>query len=491
MVEPMSKYWRVKLVIDRLPENWQDIIKDWPIILSPKHTRDATPDFLRTCPPRTTTYLHKGDRQPAFYYAFYISNKDLTKVEVKQIFAPFHAKYYKLIPYSKHDMDLRKALRHSRESNWGGDYAISKFQTFGKIVWDNGNTTPKFHGGYYYYVRPYYYSKNQLIDNRYWTQKCLAFLPAADSHRNNPYGAGTYDTYSEDTILKVEDNPEVAKIIARKKKRLTDPEKIKKHNESQRKRRETIKKKELAKLEKDEKKLAYDYAKVKPKFDEELAVIKDRDKDDLELALLMHYLVIVNHLAKTMQELEYGDGIYLPNITTDKTSDYVIKKLKDMYQSSNYLYSLKDKVFKKIYKQKLFSDKIKLYAVIPDDPDNVYVHFCDEHNDERHMWGEDPLEFYYDSQEEIDSCPACTVTRQHYYYAFYYFEVKTYVSTSWHIPYPIGKNYLPDINKLPKQKQKFNEGGNFLFGSDADYDELLYALNQNVARPVEEFAGKD
>lgn len=471
-------------------KDWKEKLGKLPVIVSPRHMHDVTEEFLQTTHP-IYYRLHKADKLPAFWYLFYIGKKQISEHDVRVLFKAVPIAGIKYIDDSDpNDMALKEELRQSLLSNRKNyDYSISKFETLGGLVWDNGDWTAKGHRGYKWYVVPFYYSRSQLIHYRYWTQKCLDYLPDhADSERKSMYGSGTYETYSEDTVLRVEQDPRVAKIIARKKKRNTDPEEIVKAKETVKKRKATIKRKEEEKCAKQEEIDAEKTKVLLAKFDEDIAQIKETDKYS-DLTILMKYLSIVNHLAKTFETDDRIICSYNGKKFCQKEQDEY-EKLSKIYKGEGYLYELKDDVFKKLYHDKKYKDVVRLSAFIPDDPDKVWVTFCDFHNEDRRMFYEPPLEYYYENQKEIDHCNNCSVQSDHYYYAFYYFTVNTSEKTTWHVPYPIGKSYLPDIDKLKQEKQEFNEEGSFLFGSEASESEILIATHRNVIKPILKYLHK-
>lgn len=221
MVELKSKYWRIKLLKEKADPNWQEKIKDLPFIISPLHMRDATTDFVNRNWDHSKRLVKKY-RQPDFWYLFYIGNQQKTRDEMLTLAHQLGSYYVRCISdESPTDWDLKKALRKSFKPNWGQhNYKISDFQVFGGLLWHKSDYFIHDPLNYYYYVKPCYYSKNHLIAYRNWTLKCFNFLPKEPDHiMNNPYGQGNYPVYSEDTVLTVEQNPIVQKIIAKKQKR--------------------------------------------------------------------------------------------------------------------------------------------------------------------------------------------------------------------------------------------------------------------------------
>lgn len=481
-----SKYWQFKLTETNAKKNWQDIIKNKPVIVSPKHTRDAQPKFLKENPKATS--LHKKDKEKPFWVVFYINKEPTAKQEVQAFAKSIGGTYVKAIPDTdKYDWDLKQALRNSQKTNFGETkYALNKFQCFGNLVWKNFENAQ----GYYYYLKPYCYSKAQLVKYRYWTNKCLKYLPkVADDERKNSYGSGYYDVYSEDTVIRIERIPKVAKIIERKQKRLNDPEQVKKAQATAKKRWKTLKEKKKKKIEEEKQKLITKATPVQAKLNQKIEHIKQVDGKNAELGIALTYLEIVNHLAKTFQEMEHGYPI---------EDDMVHALLLQKYKTSSDLYYLKDRLFKIIAQRKLFgwgtSNKlIKLEAVIPPDSDLVSFDLCNYHrNDFREMsWKYDNIkEYYFDNKAYIDSCPDCDAQVVVFdYYSFYYLTVALPSgTTTWHIPYPIGSKYLPALRSLPIVKQTPNDPSSpFTFGREADENELLIGATVNLKKKINYF----
>lgn len=221
MTELKSKYWRIKLVKENAKPDWQEKIKDFPFIVSPLHTRDATADFVKHNWDHSKRLI-KRYCQPDFWYLFYIGQYPKTHDDMLTLAHQLGSYYVRYISdESPIDWDLKKELRKSFKPNWGHhNYKISDFQVFGSLLWHKSEYFIHDKYNYYYYVKPCYYSKNHLITYRNWTLKCFNFLPKEPDHvMNNPYGQGNYPVYSEDTVLEIEQIPLVQQIIAKKQKR--------------------------------------------------------------------------------------------------------------------------------------------------------------------------------------------------------------------------------------------------------------------------------
>ena len=479
-----SRYWRFKVIEKDAVDGWEHMVLNYPTIISPKHTRDAKPEFFKQNDHKT---LRKADKLDPFYYVFYLDQNKIDNTVVKALADSIGGTEITLIPdQSPYDWDLKQALRKSAESNYNSNYAINKFQTGNGVDWDNSHT------GYYYYLRPHYYSKNQLIEYRYWTKKCLDYLPSQpDDQKKSAYSRNYYDVYSEDTILPIEYEEPVASIIAKKKKRLTDKDEIEKAKKAQEKRRETLKRHEQEKLAKAKQWLNKRGKNLVTNFKEELAEQKIKDGNQYELGKIMKYMAILNHIAKTLQDIEVNGNLYT-SLAPD--SNDIIKLLQKRYKSSEYVYNVKDKLINRIITENFVYGQstnpyIDLKAVIPPNADKIYVRYCYDHNEMRQWDYEAPQDFYYENQAMIDSCPECQVSRETNYYAFYYLSVNLPSGlTDFHVPYPIGQSFMPVLTDLPRVNQTPNIDGGYLFGREADDDELLLAINIDLLTPVLNYA---
>ena len=124
----------------------------------------------------------------------------------------------------------------------------------------------------------------------------------------------------------------------------------------------------------------------------------------------------------------------------------------------NELYGLKNNAMKILYKSGM--GKLNFYQ--PLDPNKIHVRMCDEH---------------WNGIESIDedvakSCKKCRYNVERDYYSLYYlefFDDHTKNSYSFHVPYPIGRSFLPNKNFLEKVEHEEKEGM-FRFGRPI-YDE--------------------
>lgn len=192
-----------------------------------------------------------------------------------------------------------------------------------------------------------------------------------------------------------------------------------------------------------------------------------------KLATSLLALTLLNHIAKTFSDCN-----------TDM-SDPLIKRLASKYNVQS-IYNLKNNFLHYIWKHKDKYPELEATVYVPDDPNKYYVTFCEYHNEDRRMSMLSPMEYYYGMKSQIDACPSCEVTKVKNYYAFYYFDFNLGENNtfSYHLPYPIGHKWLPKLSEFKHVDQDFDEGGPFLFGAEANNDEILYALSHDLVKDV-------
>lgn len=230
-------------------------------------------------------------------------------------------------------------------------------------------------------------------------------------------------------------------------------------------------------------------------FDQDVATIKKKYSKTSKMLIAFKYLTIANHLAKTLQELSYGSRNYYNyygHYNKPQKLDKLDKSLIQKY-SKDELYEIKRKALQRLYLDnfkynKSLTPNITLQAVVPKNTDRVDVYFCEDHNNKRRMFAESPIEFYHDRKHEIDSCPACQVNRESNYYSLYFFKIKVNnILYDWHLPYPLGKDWLPSLSELPQIKQVPNEEGPFRYGEEASDKEKLIANARDIITPIKEY----
>lgn len=194
-----------------------------------------------------------------------------------------------------------------------------------------------------------------------------------------------------------------------------------------------------------------------------------------KLAKSLLAMTLLNHIAKTLSDRN-----------TDMT-DPLNKRLANKYDE-NIIYSLKDDFLQHMWKNRDKYPEMSTTVYIPEEPDKYHVYFCEEHNEDRRMTMLSPMEYYWYNKKTVDACPDCQVDHIKNYYSFYYFsfDLGNGNNFSYHLPYPIGKSWLPKLSKFKHVHQEFDEDSPFLFGTEADKDEILYALSHDLIKDVKE-----
>lgn len=142
------------------------------------------------------------------------------------------------------------------------------------------------------------------------------------------------------------------------------------------------------------------------------------------------------------------------------------------------LYALKDSVLQLLYPNKYLT--VKFYK--PDNPHKVYL--CEEHYKEACMCDMHPYVFAALYKEQITACPLCGFEEN--WYSLYYFTVNLQdYSFKFHMPYPIGKYYLPNPDTLETVKHE-EQDGLFRFGRPVTEDEMISYPENVVKKQLEE-----
>lgn len=486
-----SKYWIFKIMEADFPKDYRQKLEKYTCILTSIRDKEVKPDHIDSVMAKASHYINKNDKADPYYYVILLMPKTIKKTEATQIAHSVKGKFATMIPdQDPIDMDLKKKLRSLTTSNVDKSYDPEQFTYFGTAKWCSNSDNKWSNLQHYFY--PYNYSKPQLLKYRYWTQKCFDYLPSPTDYYNNSTYKTEYPVYSQDDIERVELSEPVKTIIAKKKKRLTDPEAIKKHKEVVAKVKATKLVHQKAK-EKIEHQQLQDQAKsALAQFDHDIDIIKHKYSKSSQMLIAFKYLAIANHLAKSLQEINYQyDSYYSKQQKLSKLDNYLIQKY-----TTDELYKIKNQALERLYidnfkYNKSCSSNITLQAVIPENPDKISVYFCEEHNDERYMFGASPLEYYYECQNEIDHCPYCKVTKNSNYYSFYYFTIKVGdIKYDWHLPYPLGQSWLPNLHELPQIEQIPNDDSPFLYGETANKNEKLIANARDILTPILNYIDK-
>jgi hypothetical protein len=121
----------------------------------------------------------------------------------------------------------------------------------------------------------------------------------------------------------------------------------------------------------------------------------------------------------------------------------------------------------------------------PSDPDKHYLWLCEEHYEMKcEEYYDDIWEFYYHNVALVEHCSQCVVTQVKDYYSLYHLEITTTVFPdirfSFHMPYPIGRAWLPAPQQLPRVEH-IEQDGMFRFGRPLLADEKITYREQDVA----------
>lgn len=120
----------------------------------------------------------------------------------------------------------------------------------------------------------------------------------------------------------------------------------------------------------------------------------------------------------------------------------------------------------------------------PSNPDKYHLWLCEEHYEMKcEAYYDDIWEFYHHNVTLVDRCPQCVVTQVKDYYSLYHLEITTSVFPdirfSFHMPYPIGRAWLPAPQQLPRVEH-VEQDGMFRFGRPLLADEKITYREQDV-----------
>ncbi len=120
----------------------------------------------------------------------------------------------------------------------------------------------------------------------------------------------------------------------------------------------------------------------------------------------------------------------------------------------------------------------------PEEPDKIWLNLCSTHYELRRELGyENKWQLYEDYGPMIRRCPKCYVEDERDYYSLYYLEVRAAefpeLRFSFHLPYPIGKDFWPKPQKLP-QVEHLEQDGVFRFGRSLLDDEKVIYREKDV-----------
>ncbi len=126
----------------------------------------------------------------------------------------------------------------------------------------------------------------------------------------------------------------------------------------------------------------------------------------------------------------------------------------------------------------------KLSYYRPANADKRSLWLCAEHYEmKEERYYENIWDFFLEHSGLIRTCTQCSLQEEKDYYALYYLDISTEqfpeLRFSFHIPYPIGKAWLPKPSLLPKVEHR-EQDGIFRFGRPLLEDERITYREQDV-----------
>lgn len=154
-------------------------------------------------------------------------------------------------------------------------------------------------------------------------------------------------------------------------------------------------------------------------------------------------------------------------------------------ERSKELYSMKNAA----NHQLSLSKYAKLSFYESENPHKFELYLCQKHYDEwlkeREFRYIPLMSFFSDHEKDIISCEKCSCEHNEYYYSLYYVEIgheSIQNKYSFHIPYPIGVEFLPEINSLFKVYHEEKSEGTFRFGRTLLEDEKIILSEARVIK---------
>lgn len=163
-------------------------------------------------------------------------------------------------------------------------------------------------------------------------------------------------------------------------------------------------------------------------------------------------------------------------------------------ENEKYFYELKNEANKLLLK----TPYVKLSFYEPEFPDKYSnIQLCDAHYnlwcDLRQSQYMSIWDFFNFCYEDIIKCKSCSVEIEQDYYSLYYLEIADKrindFSFSFHIPYPIGCNFFPNSEELPKVIHQ-EQDGIFRFGRPLFEDEKIIYTEKFVQKKFNETVNK-
>ena len=127
--------------------------------------------------------------------------------------------------------------------------------------------------------------------------------------------------------------------------------------------------------------------------------------------------------------------------------------------------------------------RIAFYS--PEEPDKRSLWFCQAHYEiyREEDYYDSIWDFFAQHSAMIEQCPDCTLKIEEHYYSLYSIEIasETFpdVHFSFHMPYPIGKRWFPELSILPRVVH-LEQDGLFRFGRPLVANEKITHRERDV-----------
>ena len=223
--------------------------------------------------------------------------------------------------------------------------------------------------------------------------------------------------------------------------------------------------------------------------------IRESFRDEFKKILASWYRV--DSKAAVTYELAYWTTWASRWAKESQLKKYNAKKIetREKYEADEkYFYKLKNEANKLLMRSSI--SELSFYE--PEYPDKVTeLHFCDYHYerwlDMREFQYVTKWEFLDFSYDDIVKCKDCTCKISKGYYSLYFLEIKDErikdFSFGFHVPYPIGRGFLPKPKSL-KKVEHMEQDGVFRFGRPVFDDEKIVYTEKFVKRKMEEAIDK-
>lgn len=204
-------------------------------------------------------------------------------------------------------------------------------------------------------------------------------------------------------------------------------------------------------------------------------------KDPLAMATLTlaHWTALASRWAKTHQEAQYETNARGARLRRWGRSAAAAKQW----------YSAKDAALQLLSRSPY--TKVAFYRPGRGTADRRAVTFCEEHlqsfREERRFTGTNTRKFVDLYWHTLSRCPFCNVDVERDYYSLYVLKIVVpdlSDTFTFHLPYSIGRVYLPSPQALPRVHHHEQDEGYFRFGRPASYSERLTFPERAVAEQL-------